>query len=239
MHSYIIYRKELFLKGIVFIVVVASLGAMSTLLLKSRIVSLIVLVVLVSPIFLIRLLISKFKREIDIEFGLGRFVSIVKLPNGEGESKIEVDLNSVDTYSVQFPNEKFNSIKFNLRDGSNIEYSFFRSEQRESDSDAEAIVDSFHALVENYNNTFGETRVRFKPSFYATKIGLICIALLSLSLIAIILITSYFKANALPFSLFFGFILILQLILKRNKELGYYKKIVESRRSSQSLPETR
>jgi len=143
-----------------------------------------------------------------------------------GEEKGEINLEEVKSYSVQVPNDRFSSIKFNLRNGRSVEYSFFQKKQADDNITAEDLIGVFNQLIKTYNIASNKNKIELRPSFYATKAGLYCIVGLCVFLAVGIILASFVKGNALPLSFLFAAILIIQLMMKRKSELDYYKKML-------------
>ena len=224
MYTHIVYRKEMFLKGMIYTLAFLVMGLASTYLLKSRVAGVFIITIMVLPIFFLGAIIKKFTRKIFIQLSPGHFAATVLNANG-GEVQSEVNLNVLRSYSIQIPNDKFSTIKFTFEDGKSFEYSFFQKQQSDESITTDELISSFHSLIREYNNTSTTNKIIFKPSFYASNAGLFCIIGLSVFFIIAIYLASLSKTKALPVSLLFGFILILQLILKRKKELDYYKRM--------------
>jgi hypothetical protein len=203
-----------------------SLGIASNFILNSRAISIILLVFLVFPLPLMGILLKRFTRGIFIQLYPEYFTFEIIDKNG---SKIHtiLRLNELRSYCIQFPNDKFNTIKFRFKDGKSFEYSFFQKKPRDADIDSLELIDIFQNSIKKYNNTTtNANKIIFQPSFYATNAGLFCIIGLSVSFIGAILLFSLYNAKSLPVTFVFSFILILQLTLKRKKDLDYYKKYI-------------
>jgi len=145
----------------------------------------------------------------------------------ENQSENANSLNDILSYSVQFPTDNMSDIKFKLKNGTSPYYSFFQKKKTAEDTDSEELINSFHSLIKNYNQQAStENKIVFLPSFYASTAGLVVISLLSALLILAILIVSLFKGvSSLPFTFIFTVLIIFQLVVKRKKELDYYKRM--------------
>jgi hypothetical protein len=120
MYSHIIYRRKLFQHIIIYIIVFLLLGLASTYILKSKTLSIIFLILLVAPLFFLKLLLRKYTKKIAFQFYNDCF--IIVLDNLENT----ILLNQIESYSLQLPNEKFNSIKFNLKNNQSLDFSFLK-----------------------------------------------------------------------------------------------------------------
>lgn len=224
MDAHIIFRKELFIKAILYIIFCSIIGLVSIYLVKSKILSIVSICLIVLPVVFIRVLLKRFTKKTVINLSDDRFI-ITIINSDRNEIQKEFKLKEILCYSIQFPNDNYRSIKFYLRDGKTFEYSFFEKPRNEKEVGAERIMDSYNLLIKNYNKASDANQIQFKPSFYATNIGLLCIIGLSALFFLAIAITMLKNEKAIPVTLFFGFILIIQLILKRKKELNYYKSV--------------
>lgn len=225
MYSFIVYRKEMALKLAIFITIGLLLLFVSNYFLNNKILSLFFLIVVIAPIFLIKLVMKRFTRKIAIDLKEKLFCISVNITGEIPERYLEYYLKEVLDYSIQFPNRRFSSIKLNLKNGKSVEYSFLQQKQQEGQESTDEILKRIHLLIENYNQSkSGEEKILLKPSFFASKGGLFCIVgLCALFLIAICLHVLH-QTKSLPIILFFGAALIIQLVLKRKSDINIYKK---------------
>ena len=180
MYTHIIYRKELFIKSIAYILIVVLLGLGSTYLLKSRVVSIVLLICMVLPLLFIQLLFNKFKKKVCFQFYEEYFTETIFDKKEEGTKK-KVNLDELKSYSILYPNDRFQAIKLRLKNGKSFEYSFFQKIQDDKDIDTTELVSKFHTLIKDYNKTLPYSEnILFLPSFIASKNGLILIIVLVL-----------------------------------------------------------
>jgi len=125
MNTHVVYRKELFFKGITYVLICLALGLIATYLLKSKVTSIVLLILMVLPIFFIRMLLNLFTKKAFVELYSDHF--IVRIFNRDGnQSENETSLNDILSYSVQFPTDNMSDIKFKLKNGTSTYYSFFQ-----------------------------------------------------------------------------------------------------------------
>jgi glutaredoxin 2 len=170
------------------------------------------------------MLLNLFTKKVLVELYSDHF--IVRHFNRDGsQTEIETCLNDILSYSVQFPTDKISDIKFKLKNGMAIYYSFFHKKTAQH-TDNEELINSFHSVIKKYNQQAPTVnKIVFLPSFYASTSGLVVISLLSSLLIIAIIIVALFKGvSSLPFTFIFTVVIIFHLIVKRKTELGYYKK---------------
>jgi len=208
-------------KAILYVIVCLLLAIVFLYVVKSTAVCIILFIAMVLPLPFMPLLLNAFTRETDIELNPDHFNFGIVNKDGKLEKRIE--LAELESYSVQFPNNKFTSVRFWLRGGEANEFSFFR-EKKEGDINTTELIENFRALIHDYNNRPGITeKIILRPSFYASNSGLYCIVGLSAFFLAGIILASFYSEKSMPVTFVFSLILIVQLILKRKKDLQYYK----------------
>lgn len=138
----------------------------------------------------------------------------------------KLHLKDIKSYTIQFPNDNFRSLRLDFYDHRKIEYTFFEKQKFEGDIDSTELIKSFHLLVQQYNlSNVAHSKIIYKPNFYATRLGLyVIIFLCVLLLFSIFLYSVHFKKN-IPITFLFSFILIVQLVMKRKKGLEYFRKV--------------
>ena len=198
------------------------LGILSVYLLKSRVVSIVLLILMVAPLFFLRLLVRKFTKKIAFTFYDDYFITVV-------DDKIEntVSLNRIKSYCLQLPNERYNSIKLRTKDDKAIEYSFFQRKQNNEDTDADELIRQFRLLINDFNKKSSTDRIELRPSFFASKQGQYTIVALVGLLIFGMILWAFFSEKSLPFTFVFSVLLIIQMMVRRKRELDYYKAIRE------------
>jgi hypothetical protein len=211
----------------VYVLVCTSLLVASNYLLKSKVINIILLIFLIIPLPIIKILLKAFTRKIFIQLEPA-YITVEIINNREGQLQRRLDLKDLKSYCIQFPNDKFNSIRFSLRNGKSFEYSFFKQKQSDEDIDTAQLIDAIQHLITEYNNSTTETsRISLVPGFYATFAGLLCIVGLSVSFAVAMFLFSLQNARSLPVTFLFSFLLIVQLIIKRKRDLDYFKKMVD------------
>ena len=227
------FRKKLFLFGLLNLFIWALLGVAGIYLFKSIILQQVAVILMFIPFLFIPFLLKAATKKMEINF-LDDFFTVFIDKNNSLEQKMY--LRDIKSYSIQFPNDRFNSIKFNFKDGHNLEYSFFQKKQHDEDIESQELINHFHSFIKKYN--FGKQdfdKVLFKPSFFARNIGLAVIIGLIVFLLLGICIYAIYGTKRLPLTFLFSFILIVSIIIKRIKDLNYYRKInntiIDSQRS--------
>ena len=222
-YSSIVYRKEMALKFVVYVLIGLFLLYISNHFLNNKFLSLLFLIAVVAPVFFLKLIMKRFIREVFID--LQEFVFSITIKNQE-EVSLRFNFDEINTYSIQFPAGKFSTIILNFKNGKSVEYSFPTKKQNEEQINTEELINMFQGMIKNYNNDKPvKEQIVFVPSFMASSNGLICITLMVVLLIAAVFIHILYQAKTLPVTLFLGFALIVQLFLKRKADLDYYNKM--------------
>jgi hypothetical protein len=216
-------RKQLFKNIIIYLIVSGLLGTLCTYL-KLRSAGIIIMVIMLIPVIFIHFLIKFFTKKLDITLSENSF-TIDTIQHELIISTYQINLSDILFYTIQYPNDRFCSIKFELSSGAELEYSFFQKKQISEEIDGINIIEKFVELISNYNSHSNVHKIALKPSFYASSKGKWLIRTLSVILIFCILFASSFNAKTIPFTFFFSAILIMQMILKRKKDIALYKSL--------------
>ena len=223
MQTHIIYRKEIFLKLILYLLISGAVEIVFLAVVKSTALSAIGVIIMILPFPFMPLLFRAFTRQVHIGLDPEQFNFQIE-EKGDPINKV-ISLSSLESYSIQYPNERFCSIRFNTSDGKSQEFSFFNRKRDPADTDSAELLELFRKSIYSYNSRKEVIRkIVFRPSFYARKEGLYCIVGLSVFLFAGICIASFYKKKTIPLTFLTSLALIAQLILKRSKDLEYYKK---------------
>ncbi len=226
MNTHLVYRRELFIRGIVYILVCLLLGLTATYILKSKTARIVLLCLMVLPIFFIKALMRLFTRKAYIVIHGDRFVVTVYDRKGR-ERKNSTTFNDVKSYSVQLPTLNTADIKFNLKNGHSQSYSFSTDKKNIDYTNGKELILCFQSFINKFNQASPDiNKIFLCPSFYASNKGLTVIRVLSICLITGVLIISSTKGmSSLPFSFLFTVLIIFQLLIKRKRELEYYNLI--------------
>jgi hypothetical protein len=220
----IIYRKELFVKATAYILIFFSLGATSISFFHSEILNITILILLLLPLIFIKSLIKKFTHKVEFEMNSKAIICKFLSSQSETDNRVLI-LRDIISYSIQLPNEKFNSIKFNLQNNQKIEFSFFNKRDNEENNGFE-IISTLHSFINEFNNQNNEfEKILLIPSFYASKKGFLIIGTFAILLIASIVIISFFLEKILPVTFVFSSILLIQILIRRKKEKDFFEKL--------------
>jgi hypothetical protein len=217
-----------FFQLLIFFAITLSLLCVSVWVIKSKALSILFLAIFISPLLFINSLMKRYTRKVLITLNGESFSIEVlkKMDSYERESLFNYELNELGSYKIQFPNRRFAAIVFNLKPNRTVEYSFSTKKIDSEQTNTDALIESFHKLISDYNNRQPEDKkIPLLPSFYASKYGLYCIiGLLILFSIAIVIHIIY-NVKTFSVSLFFGFAMIIQIALKRKADTDFYRKM--------------
>lgn len=218
-HALIVYRKKMALQLFLFSGFCLIFLFISNNYFNNKFFSIFFLVLTISPLFFINFLMAKFKKEIIIHFQNKLFSIVINI----SDKTYSIHCNEIMSYSIQSPNRRFTSIKLNFKNEKAIEYSFIKDQRLQIPIDM--ILNQFHAMIQNYNQGIStKDKIVLKPSFFASKRGWLCICALCLSFFIAIYLHILFQVTSLPITLFFGFAIILQIVMRRNSETKIFEK---------------
>src|SRR5450755_2399820 len=146
MNTHIFYRKKFFIHAIIYLIAWGLLGMLTNFLMWPRYLNILLGVIILFPVLLLKSVLKKYTRSVFVEFSRDFFIFIIFNQKGISVRK-KFDLNNLKSYCVLFPNERFNSIKFQLKDGKIFEYSFFKRKTFSQDIDTKELINSIVELI--------------------------------------------------------------------------------------------
>ncbi len=225
--SIIFYRREMALKSGLFVIVNLLLLYLSNSILQNKMLSILFLIFAVLPIIFLKEVTKRYSYNANFILDDQRFLVIVHKNKSDITFNYEYNLNDIESYSIQFPTRKLFAIRLNFKNGNSKEYSIFKDI---GDKNMEkSLISAFHSMIQVYNNHISDSlKIHFCPSFYASFYGLLCIVAYFLLLVVLITLQIIFVLGFLPITIFFGSLLLLQIIIRRKSDIDYYNKIVTS-----------
>jgi len=223
MNTHLVYRKQFFVKGVIYILICLLLGIIATYIIKSKAASIVLLCLMIMPIFFLQILMKLFIKEALIGIHVDSIILTI-FDRKETMHKTTINFNDVVAYSIQLPTLKTADIKFYLKNGKSLSYSFSTAKKNAHYADGKEVITIFQESINKFNRLApGDRRIFLRPSFYASTKGLTVIVILSILLIAAVLIVSSIKGiSSLPLSFLFTGLIIFQLLIKRKRELNYF-----------------
>lgn len=167
----IIYRGELFLKASIYLIVCTGVLILLVESVRSRPLTLVGLIALLLPLPFLPVLFRQFTKPVKIVLSPEQISFEIMNKNGPIEKVIP--LSNLKSYSMQFPTEKFSSIRFVSWNGRSEEFSFFTYKKDSADSDTAELIGHLRESIKEYNKRRDTaTKIAFSPSFYASDLGL-------------------------------------------------------------------
>lgn len=220
-NSIVIYRKEAFLKLVIFALLGLLCMYLSGKVLKSDFLFFFFFIIALCPAFFGNFAIKKwFTAQIQVEISETGF--IIKLHDHGGIRDQQILLDQLRVYKIQKKNPKFYLLSLQLKSGQKYEYTF---PQNENGGDKPMLIlDEIHQKISNYSNLDGY-QIELRKSFYATNTGLFVIITLVILLLVTSVLNIIFLPKASPGSLLISIALITQIIIDRNNNLSFYRKL--------------
>lgn len=144
-------------------------------------------------------------------------VGIFNKKNGELEQSNKIRFDEIKSFKAMNSTKDDSSfLKINFKNGSKLSYTFLQQSKENTKSSITSLVAEYIHLynIQNENKT-----IILAPSFFASKVGTYCIAGLTIILIAAVLLQTIYKPKTIPFTLFAGAILYLQIITQRKRDI--------------------
>ena len=190
----------------------------------NRFFSVVILAALVGPFLFLDFFRKYFIFQGDLKISSDGFLIKLQKPNVVEE--INLAFNDIQNYKISFPSSEFYVIEFMFNDNRKIKFSFIDYAKEDSNTTSSSeIISLLNKSIKDYNKASGARRIVYKPSFIASKRGLITLsAVFVLLLIAISLHIITKQYEIIPFSLIGGFLLLMRSISQRKVDLKYYKE---------------
>lgn len=222
-YTYIIYRKRLALILFANIIICAVLMVVAMQAFHSKLLASFFLFAVFIPFLWLHKLTKYFTRIALFKLGSGTIL-LRTTPMGKPKiTELQFLLKSIDYYIVKSPGRKFTVIQFKLKSGKLLEYSFFTSRINENEKSGKEIIEIFNSFIKCYNVNNVTNRITIKPSFIASKNGLIFIYFMVCLYVTAIVLHVIYKVN--PAGLLISAALIFELTASRIQEKRFYSEM--------------
>jgi hypothetical protein len=174
---------------------------------------------MVTPALFFKKLAGVFRRKVSIDFTDCSFLFKIE-KNDIVYKENAYELKEIESYSPQIVAQRFVVVKFFLKKGDIVEYSFIIDDQVNADE----ILHEFNDQILAYNKLATEDKINVRPSFFASSVGLFAIYGLIILFIIAVIVNAVKQFKTFPITLFMAVAIIIQLIIRRNAELKFYNK---------------
>jgi hypothetical protein len=182
----------------------------------------------ICPILVMKYIRKFFEKKMEIIFH-NDYVNfqLFNLKTGIQEDQNDFKYNEIESCGLVVTESISSTLSLNFCNGDKVLYTFIETN---SNTHSEgSIGEIIYKLMSSYSTTLnGKNKIAFKPSFYATQTGKICIIGLTILLIFAIIFHLIYALKSLPFTLFIGLALFFQIIARRKKDIALYEKMKSS-----------
>jgi hypothetical protein len=174
------------------------------------------LIFIIIPLFSIKNLQTHFVRKVVFHFEQEAFVLQIFKPKTEILAKeFKYEYKDIKSCVLSTTSSRTSTIKLFFFQGRKLQTTFF-SEKKNADTNQGLIV--FKRLYSFNQN------ILLLPPFYASKGGIVALVILTSLFIADIAVNILFKPAILPFSLFIGAALYIQVLVRRKREFQLFQQ---------------
>jgi hypothetical protein len=205
------------LKGGIYVLFSVSLFILSIQYIHSKAPSLFLLVLIVAPVFLLGRIALTFRRKLSVEFTEQSF--LFKIKKKETYTEYNFPLKDILFWCPKVAGRKYAVIKFFLSNGNSAEFSFILDDE----TNAEDIFNEFADYIVAYNKV-SEEKIYVRPSFFATNSGLLSIYGFIILFLITVIVHAIKQFKTFPITMFLGFMMIIQILIRRSAEIKFYKK---------------
>jgi hypothetical protein len=122
-------------------------------------------------------------------------------------------------------------LKINFKNGNKAAYTFLGQGKNDSNTDITNLVVNY---IHSYNGAQSETeKITLAPNLFASKVGTFYIAGLTILLIVALSLQLIYKPKTIPFTLFAGIFLYVQIIAQRKRDVKDFEDF--NKKSSSAL----
>lgn len=224
-HSLVIFRKKLFFVLMIYFFVLVILILLTIYKFKYESLQFFCLAFFVLPLIFIKKIIDYYTFEIEVTINKESLDFKIKdKKNNQQYNSTNILFATIRQYEILFVNRRFADIIIYSEEDKKFTYSFLRKSELENQISADQLIKKIQESIIVYNTGLTKKRINLKPSFYASKLGLYSILLLVILFITAIICHILYSLKTLPVSLFLGFMILIQLILRRKTDMDFYKE---------------
>lgn len=211
-------------KSLIFIIVYVFGGTLLTIISAVKFHSLLLSLILLFIFWLCPFLFKKqfrkfFTRKATVKFSSDYFS--VEIFNRKTEELEHTDNNrfgEIESFkAINSTKDDSSFLKINFKNGNKAAYTFLGQGKRDSKTDITNLVVNY---IHSYNSAQSESKkITLAPNLFASKAGTFYIAGLTVLLIIALSLQLIYKPKTIPFTLFAGIFLYIQIIAQRKRDV--------------------
>jgi hypothetical protein len=176
------------------------------------------------PFIIMKSLRAPYVKKMELKFSSEKIgIKLFNQQNEEPEEDYSIDYSQIQSFKVYNSTKDDSSfLKIVCKDRPSISYTFIG---QSNDGNISNITSLFVKYVHAYNDQQEEqNKIILTPSLFASKKGKTYIAILTTLLVTLLIFQIVFKPVTIPFSIFASFILTIQIISQRNRDIRDLKE---------------
>lgn len=175
------------------------------------------IVFIIVPLILIKTLQKRFLKKIVFVFeNESVLVQIFNLKTESLEREYRYNYNDIKSCILSSTSNRTSTIKLYFSKAAKFQCTFINEKGDTENNYSLSVFRELH--LSNAN-------IELSPPFYASKGGIAALIILTLLLITDIIISLLYKPGSLPFSLFVGVALYIQIIVRRSRDIETFKQL--------------
>jgi hypothetical protein len=162
---------------------------------------------------------NSFTRKATVKFSSDYFsVEIFNRKTEELEHTDNNRLSEIKSFkAINSTKDDSSFLKINFKNGNKAAYTFLGQGKNDSNTDITNLVVNY---IHSYNSTQSESeKITLAPNLFASKAGTFYIAGLTILLIIALSLQLIYKPKTIPFTLFAGIFLYIQIIAQRKRDV--------------------
>src|SRR5207253_105458 len=145
---------------------------------------------------------------------------------GDEQISNELSFDEIKSYRIQFVNRRFVEITFFLKSGGVMHHSFYRELNDASLTHGDAVMEIVNQKINQFNcSKTVVPKIVLVPSFYASWKGLVVVVFLILLLMAASILHVMHSPKVITVSFFLGAMLIINVLIRRNTDIKFYRQM--------------
>ena len=164
----------------------------------------------------------------DIQINIEEASIFLKINTNKHIKETQISFSEIEWYSMEIINPKFYKLRFKLRSGKKLSLSFPQVSSKPTNNDSLEILEAINSKIGDFNKLNQGESIELKPTFYASSAGNVALLIFSLLSISTLILITYYSQNASFFGLLFVVLGIIQLYIRRRKNIDFYNKMYEA-----------
>ena len=174
----------------------------------------------IGPFFIQKRLKKPFFRKVCLDFYTDKIsIKVFKRGDENLDDELEIFYSQIKAFkTINSSRDDTSFLKIVTKTGRVVKYTFVDQSNEGKSTDVTDVVKKY---IRKFNSEhLPQDKIALLPSFFATKSGSIYIGILTLALIVVIIVQIIYKPGSIPFSIFAGLALTMQIIFQRKKDLN-------------------